>query len=234
MKKNCRAILLKRTNYGDSSVIINCLTEENGLQSFIFKEAKKKNASVLMPLRVVEINYYQREESNLPSTFDVHSALSLVSLYSHPIKTSILYFISEFLMQILKKTQHSDLGYYQELIDELKWLDASDELANYPIFWMITWIRKLGIQPIQSEGIFFNIETAQFLNHQPLTAFYYEGDTIKKLADLFQQDKLHILSYNLTKREREFLLEVLLAYFKFHIPEFRELTSIEVLKTILS
>lgn len=234
MKNTCQAILLKRVNYGDSSVIITCLTEKQGLKSFIFKGGKKKNAAILMPLRVVEITYYQREESSLATAYDIHSSLSLVQLYNHPIKSSILFFIAEFLNQIIEKTQHSEPHLFQNIVEELKWLDATSELANYPIYWMISWIQQLGIKPIQSNGKFFNIETAQFVNHQPLTSHYFEGETIEKLSFLIHQDQLTILSYSLTKAERNFLLEVLITYFRFHIPEFKEMASIEILKTILS
>lgn len=233
MKATCNAILLKRINYGESSVIISCVVKESGVKSFIFKGAKKKNSSVLLPLRIVEITYYQREESDLATAYEVHSNLTLTNLYNHPVKTCLLFFMSEFLVQLIHKIQYAESDYYDFLIDELKWLDASDELANYPIYWMIIWIRKLGIQPIQGRGTYFDIEAAQFFVHQPFSHHFYEGETIMSLSEMMTEDKIAILSTKLNKTERSYLLDVLISYFQFHIPEFKMLSSIDVLKTVL-
>ena len=41
-----RAIVLKAIKYGDNSLIVKLLTEQNGLQSFMIKGAYNKNAKI--------------------------------------------------------------------------------------------------------------------------------------------------------------------------------------------
>lgn len=234
MKTTCNAILLKRISYGDTSVILSCLTEKNGLQAFLFKGGKKKNASVLLPLKSIEITYYQREENQLATAYEVQSSLSLLRIYTNPIKNSILFFISEFLSMMMPSIQHSEPHYYDELLHELKWLEMSDELANYPIYWMITWIQRLGVQPTLSYGHYWDVERARFVDHQPLSTLYFVGDEMDALSHLMNEGRNQILSHAFTKKERTSILSALFAYFRFHIPECKELSSIEILQTVLN
>lgn len=232
MKFSCKAIVLKRINYSETSVIISCFTKEFGVKSFLYKGGKKKNNAVLMPLKIVDIQYYQHNADSLANVTTIQTDVVLNNLYLNPIKTSLLFFMNEFLGQLLVKIQFTEPHLFEEIEQELIWLDASDELTNYPLFWLIQWTEKLGIKPTISVGSYFDIETARFLEHAPNSTMYHHGDEVAKLATLFSCQRLEILSYVLTKNERTKLLNVLLDYYRIHLPEFRELKSIEILQTV--
>lgn len=235
MKGFCSAIVLKQINYGDASVIISCFTKEQGLKSFIYKGGKKKNKAVLFPLRLVEINYYQHNEDALASVNSIQAAMTLPNLYQNPIKASVIFFISEFLNQLLNKIQYTETNLFEEIKQELIWLNETDELAKYPIFWLIKWIEKLGLTPTVTEkASCFDIESAQFCQSSFSGRHYFSGEEMQKLAYLFMQDRLKILSYPLNKNERNTIFDALVAYCLFHIPEFKQFKSVEILKTVLT
>jgi len=232
VKETCKAIIIKRISYSDTSVIISCFTKSSGLKSFIYKGGKKKNAATLLPLRIVEINYYQHNEDALASINSINSTAALSNLYQHPVKTSILFFMNEFLGQLLGKIQYAEPHLFEEIEQELIWLNESEEITNYPVFWMIRWIEKLGLKPSTSSGKFFDIESARFSDHKPDGVLYHFGDEMETLSFLFRQDRLTILSYPLKKNDRKKLLNVLMDYCRFHIPEFKTFKSVEILQTV--
>lgn len=233
MKSSCQAIVLRQFNYSDTSVIISCFTKEFGVKSFLYKGGKKKNSSVLLPLRIVEINYYQHKEHSLANANTIFVANPLVALYQNPIKSSVLFFMSDFLNQLLSKIQYTETNLFQEIQQELIWLNESEEFANYPIFWMIQWIEKMGIKPVVKAGNFFDIEGGQILSKATNSLFFFQGEEIIKLAQMFQSDRLNILSISLTKKERTVILDALISYCKFHIPEFNKFKSVEILQAVL-
>lgn len=200
----------------------------------MYKGGKRKNTSITLPLRVVEINFYQHNESALASITSISVSQAQTNLYQNPIKTSVLFFMSEFLNQLLAKVQYSEPNLFDELRQELIWLNESNEMANYPIFWTIQWIEKLGIKPTVADGSFFDIELAQITAKETTSLFFYQGEEIRKLAILFQSQRIDVLSFQLSKIERSRILNVLMDYCKFHIPEFKKFKSIEVLQTVLS
>ena len=55
-----KAIVLSSLKYGDTSLIVRCYTEQEGLKSFIAKGVfakKKRNTSLYFPLNELEISY---------------------------------------------------------------------------------------------------------------------------------------------------------------------------------
>lgn len=235
MNSTCNAILISKVDYGDNDMIITCLTEALGLKTFFYKGAKiKKNKLGLTPLRLVEISYFEFQSNSLANIRRIQSSIHLNKLYSNPIKITVLFFLADYIHQIIGKIHHSEKHLYEDLKNELIWLNSTDEVTNYPIFWLIFWIKKLGLKPHTSSGSYFDIETARFLDIMPNNTTFYHGIEMEKLGELFEESRLEILSIELKKQERKKMMEALISYSKYHIPEFRDLKSLEVLQTVLS
>lgn len=234
MNATCKAIVLRQISYSETSIIVFCFTQDKGVKSFLYKGGKKKRATGILPLKILEISYYQHREDALASINSVQTAVALPDLYLNPIKTSILFFLGEFLNQLLNKIQYTEQHLFEEIEHELIWLNESTEFANYPIFWMIQWIEKLGIKPSLSDGEYFDIEAARFTHQNPKSLFYQKGAEMQTLSYLFTQERLSILSYSLTKNERTKIFNTLVDYYRFHIPEFKNFKSIEILQTVLN
>ena len=74
-------IVLQKTDYSETSLILKILTEDKGLQSFIFQGAKRKNkkGQLVSPLSVLSITYFQRKESDLSKI----SSIELAAIYKN-------------------------------------------------------------------------------------------------------------------------------------------------------
>ena len=65
MKFQDRGIVLSRSAYSETSLIVTLFTESFGVQTFLFQGAKKKKGLVLFPLATVDITYYRRSDSQM-------------------------------------------------------------------------------------------------------------------------------------------------------------------------
>jgi DNA repair protein RecO (recombination protein O) len=101
VKNTDLGILIAKKNYSESSLILTCYTELNGLSSFIFKGARKKKLAIFH-LGIYELTFFKRAESELGIINAMDLALPLSEIYSNPQKTILCFFIADVLKQTLK------------------------------------------------------------------------------------------------------------------------------------
>ena len=235
MKITDKAVVLSRLPYSESSLIVNLFTEETGLQTFLFQGAKKKKGLILFPLELVEITYYKRNDSSLSKLTEMQSLEPLHHLLDNPLKSSIAFFISE-LVLICLQTNHQDKKLFRFLSEEIHWLNLSEELSNY-LVWFLAQVSKLeGFQPeIQSnDPKYFELQEGKFTNEQPFLPAYLEEPWLHWLTDSLRLDKMDFLSLSIPKEERVKLIDAWLEYYQFHVSGMRKMKSLEVIRTVFN
>lgn len=233
MKLTDKAVVLSRLPYSESSLIVNLFTLESGLQTFLFQGAKKKKGLILFPLELVEITYYKRSDSSLSKLTEMQSLEPLHHLLDNPLKSSIAFFISE-LMTICLRDNHQDKKLFQFLSAEIHWLNASEELSNY-LVWFLAQVSKLeGFQPeVQSTNPkYFELQEGKFTNELPFLPSYLEEHWLHWLTDSLQTDKLDFLALSIPKEERVKLIDAWLEYYQFHVSGMRKMKSLEIIRTV--
>ncbi|TXI85265.1 MAG: DNA repair protein RecO [Crocinitomicaceae bacterium] len=235
MKTTERGIILSRIPYSETSTIIRCFTLNHGLKSFLFQGAKKKNGHILMAMAPIEFTYYQRSDSQLGKMTEAQLYLSLQDLRFHPIKSVLLFFMAEMLLHTLHEDA-KDEPLFQFVQDELMWLDESSEFTNYPIYWLLELTQHLGFYPyvVDEQGAYFDLEDGQFVQHSPYNHTSQKSETVNLLRELIGHSKNELLAWNISKSDRKKLTQLLFEYYQFHIPNFKELKSIEIIESIWS
>ena len=63
-KGTLEGIVLSKVDYSETSIILKLLTEKEGVKSFIFQGAKRKNkkGNIISPLAILSVEYYQRND----------------------------------------------------------------------------------------------------------------------------------------------------------------------------
>lgn len=235
MKITDKAIVLSRLPYSESSLIVNLFTLESGRQTFLFQGAKKKKGLILFPLELVEISYYRRNDSSLMKLTEMQALEPLHHLLDNPLKSSIAFFVSELMMSCLRDS-HQDKKLFLFLSEEIHWLNLSEELSNY-LVWFLAQISKLeGFQPeIQHENPrYFELQEGKLTNEQPFLPSYLEESWLHWIADSLRLDKMDFLSLAIPKEERVKLIDAWLDYYQFHVSGMRKLKSLEVIRTVFS
>jgi DNA repair protein RecO (recombination protein O) len=233
MKQTDKGLVLNRFSYSETSLMIKCLTESNGLKSFLFQGAKKKKGLVISPLMPIEFTYYQKEEHQLAKMTDARLTTSFQSIPFDPVKSTILFFEVDILTKVLHEGDKDSLV-YDYILEELHWLDSNNDLTNYPIYWLLYLSKTLGFYPhkIGDKTPYFDLEEGEFSSVPPQNLQFKTGYEIELLSNLIPCNKSEILGYKIPKTIRKTIIHILLAYYKLHIPNFRNSNALEIIETI--
>lgn len=233
MKAIQHGILLKRINYSESSLVLSFYTKENGAQSYLFQGGKKKKGNILQPLAVIEISTYKRPESDLGKITEVSPDYIPNSIPFHPVKSGVAFFIAEILYSCLK-SHDEDKKVYEFLYTEIIFIDQHDISANYMIWFLLTFSRYLGFQPVAEEENpkILVINEGVFRASTPLGSEYVLHEGIPQLAAMIEMEKKDALQMKLDKTERKNNLDTLLAYYRYHVDGFQTPKSLSVLQVI--
>lgn len=229
MKQNDKAIFLHRTNYSESSLIITFYCYQNGIQKFIFQGGKKKGTA-LFPLSLCEITFYKRSDSNLWKLTDTQSYEILQEIPSNPIKSTIAFFMVDVIKQCLQTDQH-DSHLYQFLEKCILDLNKQPELSLFATRFLIDFSRHLGIDPqIQLTNMsYFHLQEGEFSSFDRQGEISASGPAVILIQKMIRKDSLE----NCSKSDKIEAFDIMVHYYKFHIPKFDIHQSLEVIKEIL-
>lgn len=234
MKSTDQAILLNRISYSETSLILTFYTLTGGIQKFIFQGGKKKSHQ-LFPLGISEITFYKRPDSDLGKLTAVERSRILIEIPFNPIKSSVTFFIAEILQKCLK-TEEAEDHLFQFLEQKILYLDKTSNITLFPIEFLLEFSMYMGIYPNKKseEDKYFNIMEGTIENSVPLSGdIYYEGETVQLLSKIIDGNNISEREDMNTKNNRSKILEILIHYYQLHIPQFKGLNSLEVIREIL-
>jgi DNA repair protein RecO (recombination protein O) len=234
-------IVLHQIKYNDDNVIVNIYTLQHGNMGFLVKVPKQKRTNVktllLRTLNILELDYDYRPNQALQRIKDMRLYASYQSLPYDPVKGTIALFLSEFLYHTLKhEVENAPLFHY--LCNSLQWLDRSEaRLANFHLVFLIRLTRFLGFWPNVQDytpGKVFDLQDAVMADSLPLHGQYLDATESAYVLSLLRMDyaTMHLFRFSRTERAR--VLAVLIKYYRIHIPEFPEMKSLDVLRTVFS
>lgn len=243
MIEKISGIVLRTVKYGEKSLIIDMYTESHGRQSFMTSipsgKAKATSRALWQPLSMVEFVADIRPHGRMPKPKDVASAYNYVDMPYNPIKSTVAFFIAEFLCGALRNEQ-PDRPLYLFIIIALKWLDTIDDeraIANFHLVFIMKMTRFLGIMPnIEVErgesSMFFDLLAGTFCAIKPPHSYSLLPSEAQTIPLLIKMDFGNCHRFHLTRPQRHRILDILNTYYRLHIPQFPELKSIEVLKEV--
>lgn len=235
MKQLDKGLILHRISYSESSYILKIFTESQGLKSFLFLGGKKKKGQQVILFSPIEFSFYQRNDSQLGKLTELKAISNESQLHFNPIKASILYFQAEILLKCIHEND-KDEHLFHFLEHEIAWLSESNLLSNYPLFWLLELSKYLGFYPLLDgkSASYFDLEEGIISDFVPNNHVYESSESVKQLAELIPLSKTFFLATKLSKTERKNLLNLLLKYYQFHIANFKEIKSIEILEEVMS
>jgi DNA repair protein RecO (recombination protein O) len=226
-------ILIKSTNYSESSLILKVFSEKEGIQSFIYRGAKKKNKhNILQPLSIVNITYAD-SKSELKNVKEISLATVYQAISFDVLKSSVLMFINEFLYKRLLVSNHQDAELYRYIKNKLLLLDTTPHsVANFHLYFLAHLTKLIGITPGGNpEGRYFQLVEGEISNH-PI-APYLDKETTQALKQMLLCDDKNFAETSIPKHIRMRLLNGLLDYFSIHLENKTEIKSLKVLTLVL-
>lgn len=233
MKQSNEGIVLSRRAFSESSLIVHVFTKTAGQQHFLFQGAKKKKGQVLFPLEWVQFSYYKRNDSALGKMSELEPMVPLNEIVQNPMKSSLAFFIAE-LLENLVQVNHHDEKLYTFITQEISWLNETNTLGNYLIWFLANLSKIEGFQPevVSKNPTFFELQEGKFTNQTPRLPAYIQEPWLHWMVDALEMEKHHFLSLDIPKNERLEQLNAWLLYFEFHVHGMRKLKSLEVIRTV--
>lgn len=242
MLETTQGIVMHYNRYNDDNAIVDIFTLSRGSASFLVRDRQQQrkgglHTTLLRPLNIVELVFDFRSSASLQRIQELHIAHCYTSLPYHPIKETVALFLSEFLHEALRnEIQNPNLYHY--ILYSLKWFDAANEgLANFHLALLIRLTHYLGFWPnIKDRGKlpFFDLRDSIATNTEPPHGSFLKGEEAAILPKLLRMNLRNMHKFLLTRQQRTRILDVLTLYYQLHVPEFRNLRSLSVLREVLT
>jgi DNA repair protein RecO (recombination protein O) len=233
VKDNDQGILLHKINYSESSLILHLFCRKYGMRKFLFQGGKKKHGNILVPLAIVEIEFYVRLDSELAKLTSCASEIVLNQITQNPYKSAVAFFVAELLQRTLKEDVQVEEDFFLFLAAEIHELELAPFQANYPVWFLLEFMRWQGIEPkwLASDAQFFYFHEGQ-LTASPMSLLHADatGNTVGLLNELAQLGKDKCLAFPLNGVMRNQLIRLLLRYINVHFTGLGFPKSLDVLE----
>ena len=228
-------LVIKKIDYSETSVILHILTAQEGLKSFIFQGAKRKNkkGNLIQPLAILHIEYHQRNDSELAKISHIEPAIVYKTIPFDPFKSSIVFFLNEILINTIKsEDQHDEL--YEFVGHILQVLDLTEQYSNFPIKFLYHYTKYLGFFPnMVEEPTYLDLQDCTFTKHIPMHQGYLSADLTKDLLAVCKEDFSGLHDPVIQRSTRQSLLTALISYYHIVFDDFKPLKSTEILSETL-
>ena len=233
-------LIFHALRYSDDQLIVEGLARNYGRVSFVVRISHAPRAKVrhviFQPMAVLEVQWEEKPRAKLMRPIAARVSQPWSSLHTSPIKATVTLFLAEFLLQVCRHEQSGEL-FFDYLLHSLTWLDTAEEgFANFHLLFLMRLAQFLGIAPNTSDtGLpFFDLMAAEFVSRAPAHAYYIYGDEARAFEQLLRMNFSTMHLFQLTRTQRNRILELILTYYRLHIPSLPELKSWEVLREIFT
>ncbi|MBP5393770.1 MAG: DNA repair protein RecO [Bacteroidaceae bacterium] len=242
MLETTQGIVLHYNRYNDDTAIVDIFTLSRGSVSFLVRDRRhqrKSNirATLLRPLNIVELVFEFRPSASLHKIQELHIAHCYTSLPYDPIKETVALFLSEFLHNVLRnEVKNENLFHY--ILYSFQWFDTTSEgLANFHVAFLTRLTYYLGFWPNidkKNKLPFFDLKDSIATDTEPSHNFFIKGEEVAMMPKLLRMNVRNMHRFLLTRQQRNRILDVLTLYYRLHVPEFRDLRSLAVLREVLA
>ena len=229
-------IVMRATKYGDNSLVVKIFTQQQGNQSFIIKNAFRKNnrfaASYFSPLALMDISYDDHSKSSLKYLKDIAPQQGRQQLFFDPAKSSILLFYNEILYKLLMDSGEDEVmfNFLKTEINNVH--EATGNYAELPVRFLLRLSQVMGYYPednFSAENAYFSLQDCRFQRYYAENAGILTAQTSEYLHRLLCTEE----TVPVTRGVRNALLKHLVAYFQMHNEHIRKIDSLDILSTVL-
>ncbi len=233
------AIVLHSFKYGETRLIVDVFARESGRLSLIVALPKTQKSRLkkqyFQPMTLLELEYEQHQRTQLQKLKDARLLMPWASIPFSAEKLALSLFVAEFLYHSLRSEQQ-DEWLFAYICDSMQWLDmATQGYANFHLTFLMRMSRFLGFYPNLDEyheGCVFDLRAGTFTDTAPLHSDILPAAEARLIHLLMRMDFPTMHLYRLSRHDRNRIVEVLLQYYRLHIPQFPELKSLHVLQEL--
>ncbi len=239
MLSKTKAIVLHSFKYGESQVIVDVLTEEHGRLSCIVRISKTAKGGMrkqyFQPLFIIEAVIDIRPSTRLHKIKEARIASPFRSIPFDPFKLSVAMFTAEFILNATKREQ-TDRMMFAYIENGIEWLDGCEgSIAGFHLVFMMRLSRFLGFYPnIEGymPGDWFDMRAASFCRTAPLHHDRLVPEDARKISLMLRMNFPTMHLFKMSHDERNRMADIIIRYYRLHLPDFAEIRSLPVLKEL--
>jgi len=236
MRVSDKAIVLQTIKLGDKKFLIKLYSKNHGLLPVICSVGKSPSSKIkpatIQSLNLVQVELVLKQNKEIHQLTEANCYEVFDKIPNSFSKLSIAQFLNEVLIKCLH--EQSLNHYLYEFIETcLCFLnDEENDFNNLHLYFLVELTKYLGFEPqnnFSSNTPFFDCRAGSFT---AISLVMPLGLT-KEESVLFSEFlKINSLKTNISTQQRRVLIDILLAYYKLHIPGFNDLKSLDVLQTL--
>lgn len=235
MLQSIEGIIIRTTKYGETSLILDIFTQEEGIKSFIIggvrTKSKKNKVSLVKVLNIVKVEAYLKDSDKLSRIKEISYAYIYQSIPFNVAKASI----ATLLIEVCKKAVKASDDYaavYNYIVKGLIHLDNIQEgIAHFHIRFLIGLTDHLGFSMnnnFQKEQPYFNLQDGSFHESRIDHRYYADAEASEYLSNYLRKH-----NFETTPRQyRRVILLHIIDYYRYHIEDFGTLNSLPVLMSL--
>lgn len=234
------AIILKVTPYSEKASVIAAYTRETGrIALMAYGMHSKKNTArkaSLMPLTIVGIIATKEQGKEMYQLKEIQPEYQNTNIHLNPLKTSQALFLAELLYKAIRQSD-TDTDLFDFLEESIRFLNETEQnTANFHLVFCMQICRHLGFEPNTANQHFdyFDMIEGCFTNIRPTHPHVIHGANTKLFAGISELNYSTMQHSVLSRTQRNELLDLILEYYRLHLPDFHGLKSTQVLREIFS
>lgn len=240
MNVKSKIMVLHVVRYSDDKLIAECWSEREGRVSFVVRVSHSSRAAVrytlFQPLAVLEAEWTVRSRGGLVAPKSVRVALPFATLHADARKATVALFLSEMLLYVVRSEEVGEAMF--DFVERgLEWFDTAPvgrATANFHIVFLLRLSLFLGITPNldECELPYFDLMAGEFAATAPSHAYYIYGAEATAFAQLMRMNFGTMHLFALSREQRGRILELVLQYYRLHLPSMPEPRSLDVLREV--
>lgn len=235
-----KGIVFRTLKYSESSIIADIYTLDKGLKSYILSGVRSGKtggkSTILRPLNILALIAYESGNDKLSRIKEISLDKHYQKINFDIITSSMALFMLEVCRNALTEKEANETLF--EFIEN--WLYFLDETEVYSpcyhILFMVELSGHLGFGPMPNYTLdvpVFDLLEGSFCNLAVDHRYFIEADRAKFIYDLCRMNRDQINLWQPSKMHRDLLVEDMILYFRLHLPGFKELKSLAVLRQVL-
>lgn len=237
MRVSDKAVVLQAIRHGDKKFIVKMYTRGHGLLTVAANIGKAGSSKIkpsgILPLSLIDAELIVKQNKEIHQLTEASCYYVATNIQGSITRLSIAQFLNEVLLKTLKE-QSANANLYEFIETCLKYLNDADESINLHLYFLSELTKYLGFEPQNNYSAalpYFDCREGRF----SAAALTMPLGLTKEDSLLFSEFlKVNSLETPISNRQRQLLLEILLAYYKLHIPGFSDVRSLDVLREVIS
>ncbi len=241
MLQSTRGIVFHQIKYSETSIIVKIYTEKFGLKSFLVRDARKKNAKIkasqLQHLALIELETYQRGSKDLQFIRELKVLFPFQSIPVDIRKSAIVVFLNEVLYKVIREEEPNP-ELFEYIFNAIQILDLKNShFSTIHLLFLVQLSRFLGFFPKNNYSATnpnFDLQEGVFSSAVGLDSMIALEPYSKYISSLCFTSFENLDDFQIHSLHKNQLLEIILNFYRLHLPGITEFKSFAVLKSVFS